>query len=128
MAGGIGPRERERLALLETMVQRVQQLHGLVERLAAERVDPDAIALNVKRTLTRMKRDFAGAGLDEMAQLSGSLELAAGRGGSKSFKVRILREGVGSLRAHLDGEQRATRAAALRQKEAEDPGGAGSPT
>jgi hypothetical protein len=49
------------------------------------------------------------AGYDALAQLAGSMELTAARGGPVTNKVRILREGVGSMRSQIELEQRAIR-------------------
>ena len=63
--------------------------------------------LPMARAFSQLKIQFMGAGLDSMSQLCGSLEIAARRGVSYMQKVRILREGVGSLKFQLEMEQRA---------------------
>jgi chemotaxis protein histidine kinase CheA len=106
----LGPQERQRLVELETFQQRVQHLHGLVERFAAERQDLEPHINAIRRAFNRLKMELAGAGFDSMSQLCSSLDTAAKRTGSKPFKARILREGIGSLRMQLDVEQRSVRA------------------
>ena len=106
----LGPQERQRLAELETFQQRIQNLHGLVERFAAERQDLEPHVQALRRAFIRLKMELAAAGFDAMAQLCASLDLAAKRTGSKPFKARILRDGVGSLRMQMDVAQRGVRA------------------
>jgi len=106
----LGTQERQRLAELETFQQRIQHLHGLVERFAAERQDLEPHVTALRRAFNRLKMELAGAGFDSMSQLCASLDTAAKRSGSKPFKTRILRDGVGSLRMQIDVEQRSVRA------------------
>lgn len=97
-----------KLATLRAMADKVQHVHGMVERYATTQ-DPrqaDALAIPMKRAFGRLKIELMGAGLDVLSQLAGSMEIAAGRGSSKQQKSRILREGVGSLRFQVDQEQR----------------------
>ena len=97
-----------KLATLRAMADKVQHVHGLVERYATTQ-DPrqaDALAIPMKRAFGRLKIELMGAGLDTLSQLAGSMEIAAGRGSSKQQKSRILREGVGSLRFQTEQEQR----------------------
>lgn len=109
MAGTHGARARQRLGELEAVQNRIQTIHGLVERYAAERADVEPHLVGLRRAFNRLKLDLSGMGLDAMAQVCGGMELVARRGGSQIFKARILREGVGSLRMQLDVEQRVAR-------------------
>lgn len=108
MAGNISPAAQLKLATLQDMAERVQHVHGLVERFASTRDPKQAEALTqpMKRAFAQLKLHLMGAGLDSMSQLAGGMEIAAGRGGASHSKGRILREGVGSLRSQLDQEQR----------------------
>ena len=108
MAGKLSPRAQTKMASLQAMLDRVQHVHGMVERYAATR-DPrqaEMLAMPLKRAFGKLKLDLMGAGFDAMSQLAGSMEIAAGRGGSQRNKTRILREGVGSLRFQVEQEQR----------------------
>lgn len=108
MAGKLSPRAQMKLATLQGMADKVQHVHGLVERYATTR-DPrqaEGLAMPIKRTFGRLKIELMGAGLDTLSQLAGSMEIAAGRGGSQRNKARILREGVGSLRFQVEQEQK----------------------
>jgi hypothetical protein len=105
----LGPRDRERLGNLEILNTRVQHLHSLVERFAAERMDVTPHINALRRSFTQLKLESSGMGFDNMSQLCGSMDTAARRGGSKPFKSRILREGVASLRFLLEVEERSIR-------------------
>ncbi len=108
MAGNLSPAAQMKVATLQQMADKVQHVHGLVERFAATR-DPkqaELLAQPMKRAFGRLKLELMGAGLDSLSQLAGSMEIAAGRGGSTQTKTRILREGVGSLRFQVEFEQR----------------------
>jgi hypothetical protein len=106
MAGKLRPQTQMKLAGLEEFVQRVQHVHGLVERYATTRGDADPFVMPIRRAFQQLKMRFMGAGFDALSQLCASMEQAVARGGSQATKSRILREGVGSLRFQLELEQR----------------------
>jgi hypothetical protein len=90
-------------ALEEANVQ-LQRLHGVVETyaLALKRKQPTSLySMQVKRALSPLvgllKPQF-GLIADQVA----ALNLVASRGGNEQTKIRILREGVGSLRQALE--------------------------
>lgn len=107
MAGNLSPAAQGKLAILNEFHARVQRVHGLVEQYATSKSNPDQYLMAMTRGFSQLKMQFMGAGLDAMSQLSGSMEIASKRGLSYMQKVRILREGVGSLRFQLEMEQRA---------------------
>jgi hypothetical protein len=106
MAGKMSPSAQGKLAALNEFSQRVQRVHGLVEQYASSKTNPDQYLMPMTRGFAQLKMQFMGAGLDAMSQLCGSMEIASKRGLSYMQKVRILREGVGSLRFQLEMEQR----------------------
>ena len=94
----------QKLKTIETANAQVQRLHGVVETyaLALKRKQPTQLfSMQVKRALSPLvgllKPQF-GIIADQVA----ALNLVAGRGGSETTKLRILREGVGSLKQALD--------------------------
>ncbi|MGH7476139.1 MAG: hypothetical protein ACRELD_07610 [Longimicrobiales bacterium] len=107
MAGKLTPRGQARLAALDELLRPVQSVHGLVEHFAAARTGQPQQAQIIKRTFSRLKLRFTGAGFDSLAQLAASLELAAGRSMSQPTKAKILREGVASMKFQLELEHRA---------------------
>ncbi|HEY2065428.1 MAG TPA: hypothetical protein VGG84_05675 [Gemmatimonadaceae bacterium] len=94
----------QKLKTIDEALAQLQRLHGIVETyaLSVKRNQPTSLyGMQVKRALTPMigllKPQF---GL--IADQAVALNLVAGRGGSEQTKVRLLREGVGSLRQALD--------------------------
>jgi len=116
------PRDRERLQVLESFTNRMHHLRALVERLAAERADPEAAALQCRRAFNQFKLQLTGAGFDTMAIQCGAMELTARRGMPQAAKVRMLRDGLGSLTRMIDTERRLITMAAARDapKDADD--------
>jgi hypothetical protein len=119
--------DRQKLAQLETFGGKVQHVHGLVERFAVHAAEAERWSQMLRRSLTHLKMELMGAGFDAMAQQCGALEVAARRGSSRVSKIRILREGVGSLRQQIELEQRAVRSEAENRK-GEDGGDGGEAT
>ncbi|MFP4623699.1 MAG: hypothetical protein ACLFRX_05920 [Gemmatimonadota bacterium] len=108
MAGKLSPQAQMKVATLQAMADKVQHVYGLVERYAATR-DPrqaEMLAMPMKRAFGKLKIELMGSGLDTLSQLAGSMEIAAGRGGSQRQKLRVLREGVASLRFQVEQEQK----------------------
>lgn len=106
--GKLSPAAQVKLATLQQVAEKVQHVHGLVERYATTR-DPrqaEQYTMPMKRAFGRLKITLVGVGLDSLSQLAGAMEMAAGRTGSIQTKSRILREGVGSMRFQIDQEQR----------------------
>jgi hypothetical protein len=107
MAGKLSPTAQTRLSILNEFHARVQRVHGIVEQYSTSKTNPDQYLMAMTRAFSQLKMQFMGAGFDAMSQLCGSMEIASKRGLSYMQKVRILREGVGSLRFQLELEQRA---------------------
>lgn len=105
---GIDPKAAARLAPIDELLRKVQHAHGLVEQfaVAARQGKEEPIAIPLRRAFGSLKLAFMGAGLDELSQLSGAMEIAATRGGSANRRIGILREGIGSMRHQLELEQR----------------------
>jgi hypothetical protein len=108
MSGPLSPRARAKLADLALLVEKAHRVHGLVEQLAASRgVGADHLVSAIVRNFGQLRLDFMGAGMDALSQLAGAMQIAARRGLSTESKIRILREGVGSIRFQLELAQRA---------------------
>jgi hypothetical protein len=117
---GVDPRTAGKLAALGDLSRSAQTIHGLTEQFAAARSNEDQFAQQLKRRYGHFKRSLMGAGFDQIAQLAGGMETAAGRSGSQRTKARILREGIASLRSQLELEERIVRASG--EEEADDGG------
>ena len=107
----ISPRDQGKLDALTDITRAAQTIYGLTEQFAAARSGEDSIAHQIKRRYGRFKRNLSNAGFDQVAQLAGGMEMAAGRRGSQRMKTRILREGMGTIRHQLDMEERVIRKA-----------------
>lgn len=104
---GRTPAQQQRYALITELMAKVLRIHNLVEQYALNRANSDDVLVPLARAFGRLKIEFTGASLDAMANLCGSMEIAARRGLGRQMKVRVLREAVGSLRMQLEVEQRA---------------------
>lgn len=106
MAGKLSPATQVRLAELGPLGEKLHRVHNLVEQYASARTNAEQYLLPMTRAFGQLKLLFSGAGLDAMSQLAGAMEIASRRGLSQTSKIRVLREGVGSLRFQLEMEQR----------------------
>ncbi len=94
----------QKLKTIEEAMIALQRLHGMVElyALSLKQNKPTMMyAQQVKRTLSPLVGLLKGQ-FGMIADVAASLNLVATRGGSETVKVRMLREGVGSLRQQLD--------------------------
>ena len=94
----------QKMKTLDEAVTQVQRLHGIVEHyaLALKRKQPTMnFGLQIRRSLpplvTLLKGQF-GLISDQVA----ALHLVVTRGSNETTRVRVLREGVGSLRQALE--------------------------
>ncbi|MEP6620411.1 MAG: hypothetical protein ABJE47_13890 [bacterium] len=94
----------EKMKTIDEAVIQLQRLHGIVEgyALSLKQNKPTSLyGMQVKRALSPLvgllKPQF-GLIADQVA----AMNLVAGRGGSETAKIRMLREGVGSLRQQLE--------------------------
>jgi hypothetical protein len=94
----------QKIKTLDEAGMQLQRLHGIVETyaLSLKRNQPTSLySTQVKRALTPLvgllKPQF-GLISDQVA----ALNLVAGRGGSETTKIRLLREGVGSIKQALE--------------------------
>lgn len=106
-----GHRSALRLAALQELAKRVQHVHGLVEQYAAAAQYGNGahFMIPLRRAFGQLKVAFLDTGLDALSQLAGSMEVAASRAGIPVRTVRVLREGVASMRFQLEAEQRSAR-------------------
>ncbi len=94
----------EKMKTIDEATTQLQRLHGVVEgyALALKQNKPTSLyGMQVKRALTPLvgllKPQF-GLISDQAA----GMNLVASRGGSETAKIRMLREGVGSIRQQLE--------------------------
>ena len=94
----------QKMKTIEEALTQVQRIHGLVETyaLSLKRNQPTGLyGLQIKRALTPLvgllKAQFA-----LIADQVAALNLVTSRGGSETTKVRVLREGVASIRQAIE--------------------------
>jgi hypothetical protein len=94
----------QKMKTLEDAVTQVQRLHGIVESyaLALKRAQPTMnFGMQIRRSLPPLVGLLKGQfGLisDQVA----ALHLVVSRGSNEQTRVRVLREGIGSIRQALD--------------------------
>lgn len=94
----------QKMKTIDEALSQAQRLHGVVEHyaLALKRKQPTQLfSQQIKRQITplvgMLKPQF-GLIADQVA----AMNLVAGRGGNEMTKLRILREGIGSLKQALE--------------------------
>jgi hypothetical protein len=94
----------QKMKTIEEATVALQRLHGIVElyALSLKQNKPTHMySQQVKRTLSPLVGLLKGQ-FGMIADQAAGLNLIATRGGSETVKVRMLREGVGSLRQQLE--------------------------
>jgi hypothetical protein len=94
----------QKMKTIEEAMIALQRLHGMVEQyaLSLKQNKPTSMyAQQVKRTLSPLVGLLKGQ-FGMIADVAAALNLIATRGGSETVKIRMLREGVGSLRQQLE--------------------------
>ena len=94
----------QKLKTLEDALITIQQLHGMVERMAMEVTNKKPIGV-MPMQLKRMAAPLVGqlkGQFGPIADLVSSMILVAGRGGGDIMKVRAYREHIGQLRQMVD--------------------------
>ncbi len=103
---GITPRGQAKLGRLAEVQRAAQTIHGLTEQFATAKSGDDQIARQIKRRYRQYKLQLTAAGFDHLSQLAAAMEIAAGRTNSWRTKVRILRDGIASIRIQLEVEEK----------------------
>jgi chemotaxis protein histidine kinase CheA len=115
----LSSRQQAQLAFLEQLPQKFQRMYSIIEQMSSQRVD-DAILRGFGRLLDEVKGKATALSLNGLADTAGLMGTMLRRGGGLQFRVRGLRELLGSLRTNYD--------AALRQATTpESPEGPDSP-
>lgn len=100
------PRQLAQVAVLETLPPRFEQIHRMVEEMAALRGD-EALTRRLARMLDESKAATNALGLTGLAETLGTMGMLARRTGGLQMKVRGLREGLASLKINYEGAWRA---------------------
>jgi chemotaxis protein histidine kinase CheA len=101
----LSSRQQAQLDYLQKLPAKFQRMHSLIEQMASLRVD-DAILRGFARLLDEIKGNAGALSLSGLAETAGIMGTMLRRGGGLQFKVRGLRELLGSLKSNYDAALR----------------------
>jgi hypothetical protein len=101
----LSSRQQAQLAFLEQLPKKFQRMHSLIEQMSSLKVD-DAILRGFARLLDEVKGKATALSLNGLAETAGLMGTMLRRGGGLQFKVRGLRELLGSLKHSYDAALR----------------------
>jgi hypothetical protein len=97
----LSSRQQAQLDYLQKLPAKFQRMHSLIEQMASLRVD-DAILRGFARLLDEIKGNAGALSLSGLAETAGIMGTMLRRGGGLQFKVRGLRELLGSLKSNYE--------------------------
>jgi hypothetical protein len=121
MARKLSSRQQAQLAYLEQLPPKFQRIHSVIEQMSGPRVD-EGITRGLGRLLDEIKGKASALSLGGIAETAGIMRTMLQRGGGIQFKVRGLRDLLGSLKSNYDG---ALRMATTPEEDSGDPDAAG---
>jgi hypothetical protein len=111
MVDKLTSQQQLQLEVLESLPQRFELAHRLIEELALLRAD-DTMIRRLCRLLDEGKALAGSINQSALADTMGMMGMLARRGGDRRMKVRGLREGLASLKINYEGAIRAIKLAA----------------
>jgi hypothetical protein len=105
MAQKLSSRQQAQLAFLERLPPKFQRMHSIIEQMAGLKVD-DTILRGFGRLLDEVKGNASALSLNGIAETAGLMGTMLRRGGGLQFRVRGLRELLGSLKSNYEGALR----------------------
>ena len=105
MARKLSSRQQAQLVFLERLPQKFQRMHGIIEQMGGLKVD-DTILRGFGRLLDEIKGNASALSLNGIAETAGLMRTMLRRGGGLQFRVRGLREMLGSLKTNYEGALR----------------------
>lgn len=121
MAPKLSSRQQAQLAYLQQLPPKFQRIHSVIEQMAGPRVD-EAITRGLGRLLDEIKGKATALSLSGIAETAGIMGTMLRRGGGVQFKIRGLRDLLGSLKSNYEG---ALRSASTPEEGSQDPDPAG---
>jgi hypothetical protein len=115
MPQNLSSRQQAQLAFLEQLPPKFQRMHNIIEQMTSLRVD-ETILRGFGRLLDEVKGNASALSLNGLADTAGLMGTMLRRGGGLQFRVRGLRELLGSLKSNYD---QALRAASTPEAEAD---------
>lgn len=101
----LSSRQQAQLAFLEQLPPKFQRMHNVIEQMSSLRVD-ETILRGFARLLDEVKGNASLLSLNGLAETAGIMGTMLRRGGGLQFKVRGLRELLGSLKSNYDAALR----------------------
>jgi hypothetical protein len=101
----LSSRQQAQLAFLQLLPPKFQRMHGIIEQMAGLRVD-ETIVRGFGRLLDEIKGNASALSLNGIAETAGLMGTMLRRGGGLQFRVRGLREMLGSLKSNYEGALR----------------------
>lgn len=101
----LSSRQQAQLAFLEQLPPKFQRIHSLIEQMSTLRVD-ETILRGFGRLLDEIKGNATALSLNNLADTAGLMGTMLRRGGGLQFRVRGLRELLGSLKSSYDAALR----------------------
>jgi hypothetical protein len=102
----LSSRQQAQLAFLEQLPPKFQRIHSVIEQMTTLRVD-ETILRGFGRLLDEIKGNASALSLSGLAETAGIMGTMLRRGGGLQFRVRGLRELLGSLKSNYDAALRA---------------------
>jgi hypothetical protein len=101
----LSSRQQAQLAFLQRLPPKFQRIHSIIEQMSSLRVD-EAILRGFGRLLDEIKGNASALSLNSLAETAGLMGTMLRRGGGLQFRVRGLRELLGSLKSNYEAALR----------------------
>ena len=98
-------RQQAQLAFLEQLPPKFQRMQSIIEQMSSLKVD-ETILRGFGRLLDEIKGKASSLSLNGLAETAGLMGTMLRRGGGLQFRVRGLREMLGSLKHNYDAAVR----------------------
>jgi hypothetical protein len=102
VAPKLTPRQQAQLAWLETVAQRLDRAHKIIEMMSTHHADESQVR-GLGRMLEEMKAQGSGLGLTSLSDTFGYMGTLLRRAGGHQIKVRGLRELLAGAKINLEG-------------------------
>jgi chemotaxis protein histidine kinase CheA len=106
MAPKLSSRQQAQLVFLQQLPPKLQRMHSIIEQMSSLRVD-ETIIRGFGRLLDEVKGKATALSLNSLAETAGLMGTMLRRGGGLQFRVRGLRELLGSLKTGYEAALRA---------------------
>ena len=101
----LSSRQQAQLAFLEQLPPKFQRMRNVIEQMSSQKVD-DTVVRGFARLLDEVKGKASSLSLNGLSDTAGLMGTMLRRGGGVQFKVRGLRELLGSLKTNYDAAMR----------------------